>query len=284
LGTYIKLPTFNSATAQATETLAAIMKIIASILCTFISLPIYGQVIYPFSSHGKWFFVDSNFKQIERKSYSFIEPKEFNYFAVKKKKKWALYNKTGKRITNFQFDRITFDSFLRVFYSNVNELPCNIDTNGKVFPRNTLMAYCGGVGYFNMYFRPYDLNHKIGFYIYTDDMKVTHPDTVAAIYDEYLENCNGFAFVKINNLWGMINEKGNYVLSPQFDNVARNKLCEGGTIVIQDNLYGWINWQGQLAIRPKYKNLAEFKLGYSFVTTTDNKTGYITEMGLELFK
>jgi hypothetical protein len=242
-----------------------------------------GQVIYPFHKNDKWFFTDSTFKRIDKKTYEEIKPCEMGYFYVLKKTKLALADNNGNRLTDFLFDRILFDN---VFFGYIGKTTYKIDKNGTV-SKNSMGGHCGDGNIIMSFFETYKKNNKIGILKRTQPKNINYPDTFPAIFDKLLENFNGIAMVKFEKLWGAVNENSEYVLKPQFDSIIpiedRN-IGISGIIVIKNNLYGWLDNNAKIIIEPKYKSLSAFRHGYALVTTTKNKTGYILTKGTELFE
>jgi hypothetical protein len=83
--------------------------------------------------------------------------------------------------------------------------------------------------------------------------------------------------VKFQGKWGLINHKGDFVISPQFENIKFNYYCgifTDGLLVYKNNegLFGYINKSGEIIINAKYKNATPFENGFALVT---DKNQYI---------
>jgi len=102
-------------------------------------------------------------------------------------------------------------------------------------------------------------------------------------YIEEKELSNHFLGYKGNNkLWGIINNKGNVIVSAQLQEI--NDYNKNGLLTAKrDTKWGFIDTKGSyLPGHPKYKNIPDFKYGLAAVQTNSG-WGIVTEKGTELY-
>jgi hypothetical protein len=259
------------------------------IFLTTISIYSFGQRALPFYQNNKWYFVSSDLKRVDGNEFTIIIPTNDEFFYVKKKGKYAIANSKGIVLTDFLYEKIRYHVYINKFIAQKkNKKEFQIDLNGNTEPFKETKGYCGGAHGEISYFKTYTKGNKMGILIDRKNGDFYYYDSTSAIYDELKENYNATAFVKVNGLWGVINTSGVYLSEPIYDELIQDKCNSGisvcGAIVKKDSLYGWLNEDCKLIIPTKYKSMTPFRFGYSNVTTTDNKTGYILENGTELFK
>lgn len=67
---------------------------------------------------------------------------------------------------------------------------------------------------------------------------------------------SGFAGVNVNNKWGVINTKGEYVVKPSFDYL---KAYNKGFIVLENYKYGYLDYSGKSVIPTIYSRFEPFE-------------------------
>jgi len=87
---------------------------------------------------------------------------------------------------------------------------------------------------------------------------------------------NGYAIVKSDKKYGVIDEKGKFVINPQFESMSN----DGNKFLIeQDGKFGWCNEKGIIEINPQFKRAYPF-LGNKFAAVQlGDEFGYIDETG-----
>jgi len=98
-------------------------------------------------------------------------------------------------------------------------------------------------------------------------------------YDQVLNFIRGFALVKLNNKWGIINENGKEIIPPKYDDV--NVFSNGFAQVKLNNKWGFVDINGREITDIKYDSVDNFKYGYSGVKL-NGKWGIINELGREV--
>ncbi|MBR7164736.1 MAG: WG repeat-containing protein [Clostridia bacterium] len=89
---------------------------------------------------------------------------------------------------------------------------------------------------------------------------------------------NGLAAVKSNGKWGFINEMGEIVIPAQFDN-AGDFADNGLAPVKSNNKWGYINEMGEIAIPTQFDNAGDFADNGLAAVRSSGKAGYIDEDG-----
>jgi len=92
------------------------------------------------------------------------------------------------------------------------------------------------------------------------------------------------AGVKSNDKWGFINQSGEWVIQPQFDNVE--SFAEGFAGAKTGKDWGYIDQTGTWVIRPEYKRAEDFAEGLARVIMRledDNKWVFIGKDGKQVF-
>jgi hypothetical protein len=110
-------------------------------------------------------------------------------------------------------------------------------------------------------------------------------DTIPPIYDQIqsVETSRLFIklLVKLNDKWGIINNKNEIVLPIIYDTIALGNYYSLSAIIVLNGKYGYIDSSGNIIIKPKYKSAGHFSNGVAKVKAADNKFGYIDIEGNE---
>ena len=115
-------------------------------------------------------------------------------------------------------------------------------------------------------------NGKYGF-IKADGSIIVEPqqfDYAASFYESA-------ALVKIDGLYGFIDENGDWLVKPKFDYAV--SFYEGVAKVKCDSLYGFIDKNGDWLAEPKFVQAMDFSEGLAAVTENGYLWGYINEQG-----
>lgn len=104
-------------------------------------------------------------------------------------------------------------------------------------------------------------------------------------YDSALDfQDNGLAIVRKNNLYGIINSWGGYVVEPKYTSIS--EFSEGRAIVINDKGFKVIDEKGKEITHKNYNYISDFKEGraqYSMVYSKDQYLyGYLDKLGREI--
>ncbi|MFC3811424.1 WG repeat-containing protein [Lacihabitans lacunae] len=95
----------------------------------------------------------------------------------------------------------------------------------------------------------------------------------------------GFAAVEVNGKWTYIDNKGNYLIEPQFD--VTDFFSEGlgmfGVKKGKNLKFGFLNNMGKVVIEPIYNEVKDFKFGLAPVKV-GNKFGFINNKGEMVIK
>src|SRR5690606_18467721 len=97
-------------------------------------------------------------------------------------------------------------------------------------------------------------------------------------YDDFQEFHNNFSVIKKDNLYGLIDNKGNDVISPKYPYLS---FVENNHIVFcdNDNYYGIMDEKGNLLYKDKLENLLpSFNTNY-FAAKKNGKWGFIDNIG-----
>lgn len=87
----------------------------------------------------------------------------------------------------------------------------------------------------------------------------------------------GLTTITENDKVGFINQKGEWILLPQFD--FAYFFCEGFCSVILNKKWGYVDSSGKLAIPPQFGNGSNFRGGLAIVSM-DKQYGYIDTSGI----
>lgn len=89
----------------------------------------------------------------------------------------------------------------------------------------------------------------------------------------------GRAFVRFNNLWGVIDENSNWIVEPKYDGVK--PFSEGMAPVLKNGKSGFINLNGEEVIPLIYDDADSFKDGFAPIKK-GSKHGVVNKSGIEI--
>lgn len=95
-------------------------------------------------------------------------------------------------------------------------------------------------------------------------------------YTSVKDFVNGKAIVASGNRWGVIDEKGNYVIKPQFSDMKADK---DGYIIKANNKWGWCDEKGKTDIEPQFADAYPFGKYKLAPVKVGTKFGYINKKG-----
>lgn len=87
--------------------------------------------------------------------------------------------------------------------------------------------------------------------------------------------------VKVGEKWGYVNQKGEYIINPQFDAVT--PFTNGRARVIVNDKYGYIDEKGTYVVNPKYRDATIFSEDRAWVVEEGKAPTLIDRDGKELF-
>lgn len=89
--------------------------------------------------------------------------------------------------------------------------------------------------------------------------------------------------IKINQLYGYIDEIGNLLINPYFERAS--EFHNGLAVVKFDDKYCFIDIEGNLLLKTNYKYISSFSNnGYALFIDSDNNSGYLNQEGKEIMK
>ena len=102
-------------------------------------------------------------------------------------------------------------------------------------------------------------------------------DAVRSNYSTvYRDKTTGWYIVEKNNQWGYLDETGEVVVEPKYDNACG--FHEGLASVRRNGKWGWINQRGEEVIKPLYENAGKFSNGIASAEF-GGKWGWINKTG-----
>lgn len=101
--------------------------------------------------------------------------------------------------------------------------------------------------------------------------------TIVGPYQDLGHEFNeGLLEVKIDDKWGFIDERGEIIITPEYEKV--DSFNGGLAKIKKDGKFGIINASGKIIVSPIYDNISKFKRGLASVVK-DAKTGFINTNG-----
>ena len=79
--------------------------------------------------------------------------------------------------------------------------------------------------------------------------------------------------VKVSG-WGYIDERGNFVITPHFNDSQVGDFSEGFTWIVLNNKVGYIDKNGKIAIKPRFEKAWDFQEGLALVCKVGEGPGY----------
>ncbi|MVM39370.1 hypothetical protein GO730_20325 [Spirosoma sp. HMF3257] len=202
--------------------------------------------------NNKWGLVDSTGRIIvSPQSEKKVAFNSNGYFWIYKEKKWELINKNNKLILQRQFDLIDQSQEFTGGYIWVgieNKLAW-IDSTGQLIDKQKFDLPDGDAtgGYINN--QGHKFNNGYAWIRKDGRWKLVNSKGDFAFDSTYINVQNfieGYAWVEKTNKWGLINMKGEYIIKPQYDSAKRlgnglNQVSINGQSKIIDNRNKIIN-------------------------------------------
>lgn len=148
--------------------------------------------------------------------------------------KWGAYDKRGRIIIPFKYDRISrfVNGFAMVYR---NDRVAFIDKKGEILSR-----YSDNLPQIPWYFEAKDFSENIAAVkVVTDKWGFVNNNGKIIIdfnFDEVDSFHNGMCVVKKDGKWGVINKKGNWIIENSFDSEILNFDC-GLEVMVDDKWY-----------------------------------------------
>ena len=198
---------------------------------------------------------------------------DISLIPVKSGEKWGYINKKGVYVINPQFDNVGFfrDGIAKVEYSDgkigyIDEkgkqvIPAKYTQGTHFYEAKAFVVTRGGA--------PECIDKKGNVLFSLKDVK------------EVCGFSEGLAKVMVKNKnqeskYGYVDEKGNMVITPQFD--AAESFSEGLAAVRQNGKWGYINQKGIMVISPQFEAAFDFKEGLARFYNGNN-FGFIDKKG-----
>ena len=249
----------------------------------------FSQNLIPFRNGDKWGYANEAGIIIIKPKYE--EAGEFRNKVtwVKKNGKYGYINKKGRKKTCFKFDEANYFGFRTASVRKGSKKYC-INLKGR---KSKCSLGCGGAITISKGFQTYKKEGKIGFLKYgiaknKEGKSIEKIDSLPPIWDDFRENQKGYAAVKKDSLWGIINGIGELIVDYKYELIEvhstaykRNKFFK----IKKNSKYGFLNEEGELIVEPKYHK-AEFytQSKIAKVWIDDEFWGYIDETGKEFFR
>ncbi|KAK3604782.1 hypothetical protein CHS0354_000440 [Potamilus streckersoni] len=122
----------------------------------------------------------------------------------------------------------------------------------------------------NGHLLPVSINGNVG-YIDTTGQIIIKPEM-----QDGLPFREGFAVVKVRNVFGIIDPTGAYTLRPLY--LTLSSFSEGLARVLSNKRFGYLNRQMKISIPSTFMNARDFSSGLAAVENEDGKWGYINSI------
>lgn len=260
------------------------------VLFLLVSIPEIGetQTRIPFRDGTKWGYSDEN-GNVKIKP-EFDEARIFitDVTGVKKNGNFAIINKQGELLTDFEFERVGNWGFGLIYSLKDENRTCYSSLGIKV----RCIWGCGTVNYIrSKKFSTFKENGKIGIYnteIEIDSLvtKVIYKDTFPAIWNEIIENGNGVAAVNKGGRWGVIDDKQNLLVDYKYDciEIDKSRKMQYCFKTTEKGKVGFVDETGKVITEPKYLNADYFSDGLAKVWINSDFWFYIDKNGIEHYK
>lgn len=255
-----------------------------------------GKGIYSALINEKMGLINEKGDFIIEPKYDFISnynllKRDSGLYIVTLNKKNGIINKKGDIILEINYDSIKLLTKNTTSIIKSNDKYGVIDENGKVIiePKldNLPILNDSNITYFVK--EKSKLNYKDGNPIFNKKYGLldnTGKVIVEAKFD-FLAFQNGVGIVKVENKWGVINQKGNFIINPKFEDIDLNGFKNDLLVVKSGNKWGVIDQKGNFIITPKYdelyfgSNYKKHKIGYF---SLNKKYGIIDRNGKVIVK
>ena len=249
-----------------------------------------SQNLIPFRIGDKWGYANENGEIIIKPKFEAAGEFREKITWVKKNGKYGYIDKRGRKKTRFMFDKVKNFGLGRTASVWKNNKRYCINLKGK---KSNCRSGCVGVIGIAKVFQTYRIGENIGIVKYEivkneEGNMVEKIDSLPPIWNDLKENQKGYAAVKKDSLWGIINKAGELVIDYKYELIEvlpiaykRNKFFR----IKENGKYGFLNVEGKLVVEPKYHKVefyTQSKIAKAWVN--DTFWGYIDEAGKEFFK
>ncbi len=193
-------------------------------------------------------------------------------------KNWGFVNLEGNFVINAQYRKISSfspDGFAPVIESSaafINNKGEKLKVEFKDFSLPNVFGL--GIGGFSDGMARVEVNDKWG-YINTTGATAIQPQFESATDFE-----NGYAVVKINGGWAVIDKKGTQS-EIKIDKLKKVREFKNGLAIFdtEEKKFGYINTEGVVVIEAKFKSVGNFSHGVAWAKNMEGKIGYIDPKG-----
>lgn len=193
------------------------------------------------------------------------------FAAVKIKDKWGIIDSKSRWIIYPEFEDIYDEQDNAIPVKKDNKWGILILQNNKL--DKTIPFIYEDIEVYKDNIYEVKLKAKYGLIHVPDGNYIAEP-----IYDRiYWHNNADCIPFKINNMYGILDDKGNYILTPQ-----RNKIIVTSKTPLKikkDELYGLINPNGEIIISTIYEEIIDIKRLPYYGVKKDNKWGFLDLSG-----
>lgn len=260
------------------------MKYFVFIFGFLFSSSLLAQNLIPFRHGDQWGYLNKAGLEIVPAIYDSAEELFFGRGLVQKEKKYGFIDDKGFLAIGLKYDAAS--SFNRLGYASVviNEKKYCIDPkqNKVACVKGCGLIVSSSVGSLQIFRK----GGKIGLYInksiLQDGKKVT--ELIPPTWDSLIENSLGYAAVKIDSQWAIINDIGEYMTPFLYDNIEINR-SNGYFKVMKNNKYGLLDFRGDVVCQPKYHKLNFFSKNHlAKAWLNKNFWFYIDKKGREYYR
>lgn len=247
---------------------------------TFYSFTLYQNLV-PFREGSRWGYADKNMNIVIEPHFEAAGLFNQSRAPVKKGGKWGCINEKGKVVIPARYDELHIIGDNDFSVTKDDRKWC-IDAREKPRECPFLDAVFNREKGFNIY----KSQGKYGFVVEIRDYQRTWVDTFPAEFDT-LVDLGKLAIGSKNGKWGAINIYGKEIVPFEWNEIRGNPYPYYGNkfcLVIRNGLFGYINENGDIVISPKYEEANFFYKGLARVKPPGRDWGYIDEYGREFFR
>ncbi|MCC6461743.1 MAG: WG repeat-containing protein [Saprospiraceae bacterium] len=248
----------------------------------------------PFRQGDRWGYVDAKGNTLISPRFEEAGLLRHGRARVRQNGRYGFVDAHGNMVIEPKYQSATeFDEYAKVcrkgkcFY---------IDAYGHSVPDDKAVAgHCGGVITCVRYFESYQQGQRFGLLLsrqmrYDSALQkyTTRHDTLPGLYDEFRENGKGLVAVRQGDKWGMLDQKGRWVLPLDSAQIEFQQHPQGDATqyygkVRQGRSWGVVNEKGEIVIPVKYESIGNFDQGLVWVKPFGKAGGYADQNGHEFF-
>jgi len=197
----------------------------------------------------------------------------FEYFITKK---WGLLDQNGREIVSPQYDGIFGNSKVGDLGNTKGIFEVLLDNKYGLMEEN------GNVIIPPKYDRIYRFSNGLAVFRQSGKCGVINEvgkEIIAPIYESISVNKDEI-IVELNNKWGLLNIKGDYITNIKYDLV--DYFYDGMACVMKNGKWGFVNKKGREVVRCKFDSiLNQFTEGKALVSL-NSRIFYINKRGREI--